>query len=173
LPGKSVGNTIYRMLKAQFENLRDGDFYFYLNDPYLPSISPKRISNTKLSDIIKRNTLLTNVQSNVFITAAWPGDSSSGVVDTLATNGDVPVDFPRLFPNPASNLVNVDLGPNTNGSSLIMIFNTNGILFKTINVPADQEFFQIDISKLQFGTYVVKVITGGNVKSVKLVKQPG
>ena len=113
LPGKSVGNTIYRMLKAQFENVRDGDFYFYQNDPYLPAIAQKRISNTKLSDIIKRNTSLTNVQKNVFFTVACPGDSSSGVVDTLATNGDVPVDFPRLFPNPASNLVNVDLGPNT------------------------------------------------------------
>ena len=37
-PGSSVGNTIYRILKAQFENIRDGDFYFYLNDPYLPSL---------------------------------------------------------------------------------------------------------------------------------------
>ncbi len=171
--GTSVGNTIYQMLKTQFESLRDGDFYFYQNDPYLSSAQLKRVNTTKLSDIIRRNTALTNVQSNVFFTNACPGDTSSGVPDTLASTSDQPTSFPRLFPNPANNLVNVDFGTNTKSSSLVMIFNTNGILFKTLTVPANQEFIQIDISKLQFGTYIVKVITGGNsVKSVKLVKQP-
>jgi peroxidase len=173
LPGKSIGNTMFRMLKAQFENLRDGDFYFYLNDPYLSSKVLAKVNQTKLSDIIKRNTTLTNIQGNVFFTMACPGDSSSGVADSISTNGDIPISFPRLFPNPASNVVNIDLGPGTTASSLIKVFNSNGIPMKTINVPAHQEFIQVDISKFQFGTYVINVITGGNVKSVKLVKLPG
>jgi hypothetical protein len=56
LPGKSVGKTLHEMLKAQFEKLRDGDFYFYLNDPYLPANVRDRIRNTTFSDVIRRNT---------------------------------------------------------------------------------------------------------------------
>ena len=36
LPNTSVGLTLHAMLKSQFEKLRDGDYYFYLNDPFLP-----------------------------------------------------------------------------------------------------------------------------------------
>ncbi len=172
LPGTSIGLTMFSMLKSQFEHLRDGDFYFYLNDPYLSSTVLTRVKNTKLSDILRRNTALTNIQSNVFFTSACPGDSSSGVPDSLATGSDGSLSYPRLFPNPADNLVTVDLGPGTTAASLILIYNTNGILFKTINVPAAQEFIQVDISRLQFGTYVFKIFTGGNLKSVKLLKQP-
>ena len=64
LPGKSVGRTLNAMLKAQFENLRDGDFYFYLNDPYLPNTIREQIKHTKFSDIIKRNTGLSNIAVN-------------------------------------------------------------------------------------------------------------
>jgi hypothetical protein len=74
LPGKSVGKTMHALLKAQFEKLRDGDFYFYKSDPNLPAAIKTQVSNTKLSDVIKRNTTLTNLQSNVFITNPCPGE---------------------------------------------------------------------------------------------------
>ena len=174
LPGKSVGNTIFYMLKTQFEHLRDGDFYFYKNDPYLPSASLKRISGTRFSDIIKRNTSLTNIQQNVFFTMACPGDTSSGVVaDTTVAKTDSLSNMPKLVPNPATSTVTVDLGSKTAASTLIMIFNVNGILFKTINVPPGQEMVPVDISKLRPGTYVVNVINNGRVKSLKLIRIPG
>ena len=56
------------MLKAQFENLRDGDYYFYLNDPYLPNAIRDQIKRTKFSDIIRRNTGLSNIAVNAFRT---------------------------------------------------------------------------------------------------------
>src|SRR5205085_6147359 len=68
LPGKSVGKTMHAMLKFQFENLREGDYYFYKYDPYLPLLTKLQITSTKLSDVIKRNSTLTNLQSNVFFT---------------------------------------------------------------------------------------------------------
>ncbi|HEX4372569.1 MAG TPA: T9SS type A sorting domain-containing protein, partial [Puia sp.] len=154
----------------QFENLRNGDFYFYLNDPYLPAAVLNRVVATKLSDIIKRNTKLTNLQANVFFSKICPGDTTaadSAIVTKISTDS-----FPKLFPNPASNTITIDLGNNTNTSSLIKIFNTNGLSVKTVTVPAHQETMQIDISKFQIGTFVIDVITGGNVKLLKLMKMP-
>jgi peroxidase len=173
LPGKSIGNTMYMMLKTQFENIRDGDFYFYKNDPYLPPLVLKRVNNVRLSEIIKRNTTISNVQSNVFFTIACPGDTSSGVPDTLATNGDLANSFPRMFPNPASNSITIDLGSNPPSGSLIKIFDANGIPMKTINVPAGQEMLQADISRLKPGIYIINVFTDGNVKSLRFIKMPG
>jgi peroxidase len=172
VPGTSLGITMYNILKTQFEHLRDGDFYFYQNDPYLPATSLARISKTKLSDIIKRNSSISNIQNNVFFTTACPGDTSSGLSDSTSLKDTLP-GSPRLIPNPATNLVTIDLGRNTNASTLVMIFNINGILFKTINVPPHQEFLQVDLSKLQTGTYVVDIIYGGKVKALKLIKMPG
>ena len=83
LPGTSVGYTMQHILKAQFEHLRDGDYYFYLNDPFLPPLVRNQISKTRLSDIIKRNTKLTNLQDNVFFTLECPGDEEeAATVDT-------------------------------------------------------------------------------------------
>ncbi len=65
LPGSQIGLTLHNMLAEQFRRLRDGDYYFYLNDPVLMS-DIMEIENTSLSDIIERNTGLTTLQENVF-----------------------------------------------------------------------------------------------------------
>jgi hypothetical protein len=174
LPGKSLGNTMYRILKTQFENVRDGDFYFYQNDPYLSSVIVARVNTTKLSDVIKRNTSITNIQPDVFFMSACPGDTTDNgsFVDTTGDNH-----FPELFPNPASTIITLDMGPTTkltaNFSSLVKIFTTSGMSVKSLVVPAGQEFTQIDISRLQAGMYIADVITGGKVKVLKFVKLGG
>ncbi|CAN5261362.1 peroxidase family protein [soil metagenome] len=64
LPGGSLGPTFTRIVADQFERTRAGDRFWYEND-----FSGKELQNlrgTKLSDIIKRNTSLTNLQDNVF-----------------------------------------------------------------------------------------------------------
>ncbi|HEX4850235.1 MAG TPA: peroxidase family protein, partial [Puia sp.] len=174
LPGKSIGKTMFMILKTQFEHLRDGDFYFYLNDPYLPSFTLNRLKFTKLSDVIKRNSSITNIQSDVFFMSACAEDTvdNGQFVDTTGANK-----FPQLFPNPATTIVTLDMGPATkltaNFSSLVKIFSTSGMQMKSLVVPAGQEFTQIDISRLSAGTYIVDVITGGKVSILKLVKLGG
>ncbi len=69
-----------KILKAQFEHLRDGDYYFYLNDPYLPFTVRYEVSKTKFSDVLKRNTTLTTLQSNVFFTQPCPGETGQDSV---------------------------------------------------------------------------------------------
>lgn len=76
VPGTSVGVTTAIVLISQFERLRDGDRYFYLNDPDLygedGNLNPDLteiidLDTLLLSDIIRSNTGITNLQTDVFL----------------------------------------------------------------------------------------------------------
>jgi peroxidase len=56
LPGAFVGETIHAILVDQFSRLRDGDRFWYQNDPFFTGARLTRIENTTLADIIRRNT---------------------------------------------------------------------------------------------------------------------
>ena len=74
IPGTEFGELQYSIWKEQFEDLRDGDRFFYLNDPDLAEIKTTFGIDyqTSLGDIIADNTDLDpgDILANVFITEA-------------------------------------------------------------------------------------------------------
>lgn len=66
MPNKLFGPTVTAALTRQFQNLRDGDRFFYLGNPNLTSAEKAVISSTRLSDVIRRNTSVAIMQGNVF-----------------------------------------------------------------------------------------------------------
>ena len=60
------GETITTFMALQFRNLRDGDRFFFENDPVLSESDKASIRNTSLHDIIMRNTEIGLIQSEVF-----------------------------------------------------------------------------------------------------------
>jgi len=66
MPGALFGETIVEILKRQFQALRDGDRFFYANDPDLNEEKRNEIRNTRLVDIIRRNTGIDIMQDQVF-----------------------------------------------------------------------------------------------------------
>ena len=68
VPGSSVGPLFQRIMVDQFTRLRDGDRHWYQS--ILSGRDLGEIDGTHLSDVIRRNTALTNLQSNVFV---WRG----------------------------------------------------------------------------------------------------
>ncbi|HEX4997502.1 MAG TPA: peroxidase family protein [Terriglobia bacterium] len=64
MPGMIVGETLRAILMDQFERSRCGDRFFYTR--YLSSEELKQVRAMRLSDIIKRNTTIANIQSDVF-----------------------------------------------------------------------------------------------------------
>jgi hypothetical protein len=64
LPGASVGKTMKAVLEKQFLHLREGDRYWY--EKVFSSRNRDAINKTTLSDIIKRNTQISQIQDNVF-----------------------------------------------------------------------------------------------------------
>ena len=72
MPGALVGETIMQILTEQFRVLRDGDRFYFEDDPLLTTQDIEEIKNTTLADIIKRNTDISLMQDNVF--EAMPHD---------------------------------------------------------------------------------------------------
>ncbi len=95
LPGKEMGELQHAIWKRQFENLRDGDRFFYRNDPALAEIERRYgISYRRtLGQVINDNTGV-ETQDNVFIVEeeeaevpAWAPGTAYAVGDQVTYNG--------------------------------------------------------------------------------------
>jgi len=84
LKGSAVGITIFHILKSQFEKIRDGDYYYYMNDPLFSSSDQEEISKTKLTDVIQRNSTLTTLAKNVFKVGKDNCHPTSGETTSIA-----------------------------------------------------------------------------------------
>lgn len=65
LAGALVGETIFTVLKDQFEALRDGDRFYYENQ--FSGAELTAIEGTRLADIIRRNTGIVQISDDVFL----------------------------------------------------------------------------------------------------------
>jgi len=164
--GKSVGKTMHEILRVQFEKLRDGDFYYYRNDPFLPPATVKTIMSTTFADVMKRNTKLANLQANVFFTEECPGavEGEATKIDLLAAGQ------PKVFPNPTSGMVTIDLGQTATVQGTIRIFNSIGVVSRTLAVAQRQRSLQLNVSDLAEGTYIINISAGKVIATLKLVK---
>ncbi len=80
-PGSSMGPTFQAIIANQFERIRDGDRLWYQN--IFSGSNLNAIQHTTLADIIRANTNVSNLQSDVFVFHA----SVSGNVLTLSQSG--------------------------------------------------------------------------------------
>jgi peroxidase len=74
VPGALVGETFYTIIVDQFTRLRDGDRFWYQNDPFFrfnPDLKYE-VENTRLSEIVSRNTCVGPMRDNVFLVPAYP-----------------------------------------------------------------------------------------------------
>jgi peroxidase len=78
-PGARVGSTFQAIIARQFEALRAGDRFFWMNEEFNDETADM-IAKTTLADIIKRNTDTTNLQPDVFIEAPLPTHHKSHVM---------------------------------------------------------------------------------------------
>ncbi len=69
LPDSQVGELITYGLAEQFRRTRDGDRFWFLRDPDLSANDLSWLMSLRLSDIIRTNTSITNLQDNVFFMA--------------------------------------------------------------------------------------------------------
>lgn len=87
VPGSDVGPLFQAIIVNQFERLRDGDRFFYLNEQFTPQEMKLMQGDDTLTGIIESNTNITNLQTDAFIFEA----SISGMVTTIPNHGAPPV----------------------------------------------------------------------------------
>ncbi len=82
VPGSSVGELMGHIIADQFDRLRAGDRFFYLNDSDLPSIlatinmSMQDLEGMTMSGVIRANTDIQFIQHNAFLV---PGPGAIGL----------------------------------------------------------------------------------------------
>jgi peroxidase len=166
LPGKSVGKTVHEMLKVQFERLRDGDFYYYQNDPVLSVKTKNNIQITKLKDIMVRNTGFNSFQNNVFFAEHCPEEMAQSVQNRVKSDA---TNQATIYPNPAGNVISVDLGHVIN-ECIITIHAADGKKIRTINLSGDRQILDLDISELYEGLYILSIMDSRGTTSLKFRK---
>ncbi len=96
MAGSSLGETLFFVIGNQFTRLREGDRFFYLDDPDLYDLNGDLnadiaaiidLDSVTLSAVIKRNTGITRIQNNVFFvpepTTAWLLTTCTGCLFAL------------------------------------------------------------------------------------------
>ncbi len=157
------GPALKLILKEQFTRIRDGDRFFYLSEYSEEDI--KEIEKTRLSDIIKRNSGIKNIQRNVF------------------TTFDQSDDFPELknanlsafvYPNPGADMVNVRVWMENESDLIITLFNIEGKKIYTSGqslLRGNNDLDQIDISAFDPGVYTLLLETDSDFSVVKIIKK--
>lgn len=169
LPNALMGEGLHAILKLQFENLRDGDRYFYKNDPALSASQIATIDSTTLSDIVLRNTQISTLQKNVF--EAIPRHLLSVELFPFPEVRNIEI---NAYPNPVQKYFNLEITNSRPSEAILRIIDVNGKVVQEKNVSLKR-----GINKLNFeltdgmanGLYTI-VLSGENGRGeLKLIKQ--
>ncbi|MCG8331460.1 MAG: T9SS type A sorting domain-containing protein [Chitinophagales bacterium] len=125
MDGALFGPTVMKIMEVQFQSLRDGDRFYYENDPILTEEEKTWVSNNTLHDVIMRNTGITLMQDNVF--AAMPHDDICENM-TADVSGNVFTPDGQPIANATVNLLNT-------GGPMQLQSSPNGD-FYFVDVPA-------------------------------------
>jgi hypothetical protein len=148
---------------------------------------PYIFQNIQMGSCIKVGLYAYNEKEDSPITATFSNVSVNGVpVGAVGGSGtttflnqdwggfeqSAPAPSISLYPNPARELVNLNLTQVMGETATIRIFNINGQLMDQLRFDAIEEATaEIDIAELPAGTYFVNVQTTSTYQSLRFVKQ--
>ncbi|MEJ7683887.1 MAG: T9SS type A sorting domain-containing protein [Segetibacter sp.] len=77
----------------------------------------------------------------------------------------------QLSPNPVSNILNISTtGFQQNKPLTISVLSISGVLNKTIHSSTSNHVVQVDVSSLQKGVYIVRIISGDKMMNKQFIK---
>jgi hypothetical protein len=145
----AIGETVHAILMEQFEQLRDGDYYYYSNDPAFSLDDLEEIDTTLLSDIILRNTSIELIQDDVFHAMPF------GELLSLSEEAEQSL---GLYPNPSIGTVHL----NTKENGRLRVFALDGKLHAEYVISKGKQSFQLDS-----GVYLVEVISESGLRNTE------
>jgi len=133
---------------------------------------------------------ITEGQDTYLVTVQWgePGDGLLTLVET-SPNGCVgdtaefgvlvddctglieseKLNYLKVYPNPASNLITIEFDSESKANSTITVFNQLGqtLIEKEMNIESTKKVYQFNISHLQKGMYIIRIADGEGVITIK------
>ncbi|MCB0631262.1 MAG: peroxidase family protein [Saprospiraceae bacterium] len=118
MPDALFGLTAMTIIKQQFSALRRGDRFYYENDPDLSAEEKEWIKQTRLADVIRRNTSITIIQDEIF----FIGPILSPVAEPATA---AQIQF-KVHPNPATDLVTLRITATEHHRASIQLTDARG-----------------------------------------------
>jgi hypothetical protein len=169
LPNKLFGEALHEILAQQFSYLRDGDRYYYENDPAFTAAEIAELKSTTLSAIILRNSSIITLQANVFI--AEPRGNLSVELLPFSNVSNLQL---KAYPNPVQRYFEILLEARSPSAATLDVFDVNGILVSAQDVRLASGENRIDFElqpELANGLYSIVLRSEEGVGQLKLIKQ--
>jgi hypothetical protein len=166
LPNSMFGQMTGIIIENQFQHLRDGDRYFYLNDPLLSEADLEYIESTSMSDLVLRNTGIDLMQDNVFRAIAHENLPIGPDLTPLHLEAEV-------YPNPADQYVLTKFYLDTASEVDLTIVNSVGVVIlsqKVVGVAGDNILRMHLDDDVQQGTYHLMLRSRDKHKTLSFVR---
>ncbi|MBT8261552.1 MAG: T9SS type A sorting domain-containing protein [Bacteroidia bacterium] len=169
LPNALVGEGLHEILKLQFQALRDGDRYYYENDPAFTTGEIDELKSTKLSEIILRNSSIETLQEDVFI--AVPRDLLAVEFFPFPEVKSIEL---TAYPNPVQKYFNLVIESSRPSSATLSIYGVSGQIIsqQAVQLNRGRNELNFELSdQLANGLYVVSLDSDNGAGQLKLIKR--
>ncbi len=159
------GESVMTIMEVQFTNLRDGDRFYYESDPGLSSEEIEEIKNTRLTDVIMRNSGVAELQDNVFLTRKH-------ISTSVAQVDAKPIEL-AVYPNPSSGNFFVNIAAPSAGNGSLQITDMLGHLIEdqVLNVVEGMNTFEFNLDAgLPTGLYNVTLTLDRRIGHQRILK---
>lgn len=167
-PGSIIGPTLQALLQKQFLDLREGDRYYYEIDAFFTQAEIDDIKNTRLADIIRRNTNIQAIQNDVFI--AQPALT---VAIELSPFKDIRNMELNAYPNPVQKHFELSINALRNSTGQLSILDNSGKIVQTKKVQLNkgQNLLSWELEdKIANGLYTIFLTADNDTGQLKIVK---
>jgi heme peroxidase len=166
MPDALFGPTAMTIVKKQFMDLRDGDRFYFENDFWLSEEEKQWLKDTRLSDVIRRNTPVTIIQDDIFVAEPF----LTGVFESRAREG---IAF-GLYPNPVHHQMSLRIEAMQSQEATLQIAGGQGkvVMERVLRLSPGNNIVSLSLpGDLPAGYYVATIVAGGRTGSQRFIKQ--
>lgn len=165
MPNALFGETIMMIMMRQFQILRDGDRFYFENDPVLSASDIDAVKNTSFRDIIMRNTDIKIMQDNVFEAMPYSDIPTGPEIPEVQLSAEI-------YPNPTTEFFTIKVFSETETSMKITFFDNSGrsVIQDVKEIYQGNNFISYDVAQsLNKGLYNIVMEQGIHFRILKLV----
>jgi len=167
MPNAMFGETILTIMERQFQALRDGDRFYFENDPAFSENDIKKIKESKLQDVIMRNTNIELMQEDVFNAMPHEDIPNGPYLEPFDLNAQV-------YPNPTESFVYIKVYSKTEQPLRLRLIDPLGkeIMQQQKSLVSGDNFLELSLmSELPRGVYNILLESDESYSVVRVVKE--